>query len=72
MRQPQNRFLCADERAARGTLLRIVAGLNLHFGNLQIPVTKVIPHKLVNAAGHVVQAVIFKAFGNISFNTLQG
>ena len=71
VRQPQDAFERADQRAARGALLGVVTGLNLHLGDFQVPVAKFVPDKLVNAAGHVVEPVVGKAFGHVSFHALQ-
>ena len=70
MSQSQNTFKGANECASCGALLRISARLNLHLGNFQVPVAKFIPDKLVNAARHIVQAVVGKSFGHLSLYTL--
>ena len=45
--------------------------MNLHLGNFEVPVAKLVPHELVNAAGHVVQPVLGKALGHIGLHALQ-
>ena len=71
VRQTQDGFERADQRAACGALFGRAAVLNLNLGNFQVPVTKLVPDKLVNAAGHVVQPVVGKALGHVGFHALQ-
>jgi hypothetical protein len=71
MGQTQNGFQGADEGASRGALLRWPTGLDLHFGDFQIPVAVLVPHKFINGRGHIVQTVFFKAVGDIRFHLLQ-
>ena len=47
------------------------AGLDLHFGQFDIPVAIVVPHKFVQRLRSKVEAVGFKGFGNGSFGLLQ-
>ncbi|MCY1511051.1 hypothetical protein D9M68_454450 [compost metagenome] len=71
MRQAQQRFEHADQRAARGALLRVVAGLDLHLGDLQVPVAELVPGELVDRVGDVVQAVFLEALGHLGLDALQ-
>jgi hypothetical protein len=71
VRQAQDRFERADQRAARGALLRFVAGLDLHLGDLQVPVAVLVPDELVDRVGHVVQAVFGEALGHLGLGLLQ-
>ena len=72
MRESQNGFQHANQGAPGGALLRCIArSLQLHFGNFQVPVTKLVPDKLVNPACHMVQPVVGKALRHISFDPLQ-
>ena len=60
MRQAQDGFQHADQRAARGAL-RLGAGLDLHLGDFQVPVAELVPDEVVDGVGGVVQAVLGKA-----------
>ena len=71
MRQAQHRLQGADQGAAGGALLRCAAVADLHFGDLQIPVAELIPNKVIDGVGHVVQAVLGKAGGDQGFDFLQ-
>ena len=71
MRQAQHGFQGANQGAARRALLGRAAGLDLHFGDFQIPIAVLVPDKFINRRGHIVQAVLFKAFGDIGFGLLQ-
>ena len=52
-------------------MLRLSAGLNLYFCNLQIPIAILVPNKLVNCCGNVVEAIVRKTFGDLVFGLLQ-
>ena len=69
--EAQNRFQRANQRAARGALLRGVARVDLHFGDFQIPIAELVPHKIVNNVRDVIQAVIGKSLRDIGFGFLQ-
>ncbi|MNV18634.1 hypothetical protein D3C71_1094660 [compost metagenome] len=69
--QAQDGFERADQRAARGALLRFGAVLDLHLGDLQVPVAVLVPDKVVDRVGHVVQAVFLKALGDFGLGLLQ-
>lgn len=71
MGQAQNRLQRTDQRAARGALLGLVAGLDLHLGDFQIPVAELVPDEVVNGIGHVVEAELGKALGHFSLDLLQ-
>ena len=71
VRQAHDGFQCADQRAAGGAFLRVAARLDLHLGNFKVPVAKLVPDKVINAAGHVVQAVVFKAACDVGLHLLQ-
>ncbi len=47
------------------------AGLDLHFGDFQVPVAELVPDKVVDRVGHVVQAVVGKALGHVGLDFLQ-
>ena len=70
MDQTQNGFQCANERAPSGTLLRGVTRVDLYLGNFQVPIAEFVPNEVINDVGHVVQAVLGKAFGHIGFHAL--
>jgi hypothetical protein len=68
VRQPQDGFQRADQRAAGGALLGLVAGLDLHLGDFQVPVAELVPDEVVNGVGHVVEPVLGKASGHFGFD----
>ena len=70
VQQTQDGFQGADQRAARGALFRRPALLDLHLGDLQVPVAVLVPDEAVERVGHVVQAVLGKALLHRSLHTL--
>ena len=79
VRQAQDGFQRANQGAPGGALLGqtdlnigvVSALLDLYLGNFQIPVAELVPDKVINRAGDVVQPVFFKAFGDVGFGALQ-
>ena len=70
VQQTQDGFQGADQRAARGALFRRPALLDLHLGDLQVPIAVLVPDEAVQRVGHVVQAVLGKALLHRSLHTL--
>ncbi|MPN12768.1 hypothetical protein SDC9_160088 [bioreactor metagenome] len=52
-------------------MLRLIAGLDLHLGDFQIPVAELVPDKVIERVGDVVEAVLGKALGDFGFGFLQ-
>ena len=71
MQQAQCGFQHANQGAARGALGGGAAGLDLHFGQFDIPVAIVVPHEFVQRLRGQVEAVGFKCFGSGGFGLLQ-
>ncbi len=72
VREAQDGFQRADQRAARGALLRFAAGLDLHLGDLQVPVAELVPDEFVDGLGDVVETVVLEAPGDFRLHLLQG
>ncbi len=71
MRQPQQRLQGANQGAARATLLRCVALVDLHLGDFQVPVAELVPDQVVNGVGHQVEPVVGKTLRHGGFDALQ-
>ena len=71
MRQAQRRLEHADQRAARGALLRLVAAGELHLGDLDVPVAVLVPDELVDRARRHVEAVGGERLDHLALGALQ-
>ena len=71
MQQAQNHFEGANQRAAGGALGGRAAGLDLHFGQLDVPVAEIVPHKFIQRLRGEVEAVGVEGFGYGGFGLLQ-
>ena len=79
MDQAQQGFQCADQCAAGGALLgqtglpvyHVHAGLDLHLGYFQVPVAELVPRKVIDGVGDVVQAVVGKTLCDFGLGLLQ-
>ena len=71
VQQAQNHFEHAHEGAAGGALRGGAAGLQLYFGQLDIPVAKIVPHKFIQRLRGQIEAVGIESFGGGRFGLLQ-
>ena len=71
MGQPQNRLQRANQGAAGGALLGLAAGLDLHLRDFQVPVAELVPGKVVDCVGDVVEPVFCKALGHVGLDNLE-
>ena len=71
MCKAQRRLQHPQQRAARAALLLRRAVLQLHLGELQVPIAVFVPDEAVDRAGEVVEAVFLEALGHFSLGVLQ-
>ena len=71
MREAQDRFEHAHQRAARGALLGFIAAMHLYFCQLYVPVAVFVPHQFVERARQIVEAVFAECPGHVGFRALQ-
>ena len=71
MCQTQYDFEHTQQGTAGRTLLCFAAGLNLYFGDFQIPVTVFIPDEFVDGGSDIIEAVVCKTFFHFHFRALQ-
>ncbi len=71
MRQAQHGLEHAQQRAAGGALLRRGARLDLHLGELQVPVAVLVPDELIHRARDQVEAVGVEVLGHLGLGALQ-
>ena len=61
MREPKNRFEHTHESASCCALLRLAATGELHFSKLDVPIAVFVPHKFIDSACRVIEAVLVEA-----------
>ena len=71
MGEPERRLEHADERAARAALRGLAPALQLHLGELDVPVAVLVPHELVEGARGGVEAVLGEALRDLGLGALQ-
>ncbi len=71
MGQAQHGLQHAHQGAARAALPRLIAGLDLHLGQLDVPVAVLVPDELVDGAGEQVEAVIVEVLRHLGLGALQ-
>ena len=71
MCQAQDGLQHADQGAPRGTLLRVGPSGDLHLGDLQVPVAELVPDKLVDGVGDIVEPVFLEAPCHLGLGLLQ-
>ena len=71
MHQPQHRFEHAQQRAPRRALLGLVRRLQLHLGDLEVPVAVLVPDERVDRLRDGVEPVFGEALLDCGFDALQ-
>ena len=71
MGQAQHGFQHAHQGAAGAALLGLVAGLDLHLGQFQIPVAVLVPDEFVDGLGEQVEAVVGEVLRDFLLDALQ-